>query len=365
MTNNQKVDDSARSANDFSAMAKIFRWLCIVVAIAIPFASFSSHGAVWINAIGLSFSVFLAAALSGGLIGFIFSVPYVNKVTKVVESDGDKAAADGATTTAVLEQRQPLLRSNSNLEKISEWLTTMLVGVGLSQINYIFEGLKKFGEFFAPMDTMKIDGVDVVVAHMKYAGPVVLVAGLTIGFLGVYLYTRLRISYLFHHVEREFNSDNGANATLTVEESKTLTSIAEKSALKESPGLKVMASTNRTSVRDALSVMTQLLYDVKGKGFLQAIEMGNELISTPAVSVPRFWFLMAAAHGQNYTNQKAAGAPDDVLKKIREDVLYSIDKTLELNPKYKPTFLNMLNKKSVDNDLKSFADDPDFSSRLR
>lgn len=365
MTSSQKSDDTSRSADDFATMAKIFMVLCIVIAVAIPIASFSSYGASWINAIGLTFTVFVAAALSGGLIGFIFSVPYVNKITKVVEPDSTMPTADGTTAAAVLEQRQPLLRSNSNLEKISEWLTTMLVGVGLSQINYIFEGLKKFGEFFAPMDTIKIDGVDVVVAHMKYAGPTVLVAGLTIGFLGVYLYTRLRISYLFHHVERELNSDNAANATLTVEESKALTSIAEKSALKESPGLKVMASTNRTSVRDALSVMTQLLYDVKGKGFLQAIEMGNELISTPAVSVPRFWFLMAAAHGQNFTHQKATGASDDVLKKIREDVLYSIDKTLELNPKYKPNFLNMLNKNNVDNDLKSFAGDADFNARLR
>ena len=310
----------------------------------------------------MSVVVLIAAGLAGGLVGFIFSVPYVNIQTRVVEPENVPAAA-GDAPRPVLEQLQPLLKSNSNLEKISEWLTTMLVGVGLSQINSVFQGLKEFGDFLAPMDVVKVAGVDVIVGYMRYAGPALLVAGLTLGFLSVYLYTRLRISYLFDDVEREFGARAAVDAKLTAAESKALTSIAADSeTVKESAGMKVMASASQASVRDALSVMTQLLYDVQNKGFQKAIEMGNALISTPAVSVARFWFLMAAAHGQQYTDQKATASRDQ-LRAIRAE-LYAIDKALELDPRYKRSLRNMLDSGNTDNDLKSFAEDDDFLSRL-
>lgn len=204
-----------------------------------------------------------------------------------------------------------------------------------------------------------------VVGRMRYLGPPILVAGVTLGFLGVYLYTRLRISYLFHHVERELEGVPAVNAKLTVADSRKLTSIVETSNIKDTASIKVMASANRASVRDALSAMTQLLYDVKNDGFLKAIKMGNELLSTPAVSVARFWFLMAAASGQHYTDKLKKGALPEVLQPIREDVLYYIDKTLDLDKSYSRTFLKMLDKNSYDNDLKSFADDEEVLRRLR
>jgi hypothetical protein len=185
-----------------------------------------------------------------------------------------------------------------------------------------------------------------------------------LGFLCVYLYTRLRISYLFHHVERELEGIPAENAKLTTDTSRKLTSIAESSDIKDTASLKVMASTNRASVRDALSAMTQLLYDVKNEGFLKALKMGSQLLSTPAVSVARFWFLMAAASGQHYTDQMEKGAAPQVLHPIREDVLYYIDRTLDLDPSYRRTFLKMLDKDIYDNDLKSFADDEEFAKRL-
>lgn len=363
MANDDKDHEFRRSA-DFVAMARVFIGICGAIAIAIPIASYSTSCAIWASAIGLSMAILVASGLTGGLIGFIFSVPYVNKVTRVVHSDAAPAAVDGQPKD-VVEQREPLLKSNSNLEKISEWLTTMLVGVGLSQINYVFQGLSEFGRFLAPMDVILVPPNDMVVGRMRYLGPPILVAGVTLGFLGVYLYTRLRISYLFHHVERELEGVPAVNAKLTVAESRKLTSIVETSNIKDTASIKVMASANRASVRDALSAMTQLLYDVKNDGFLKAIKMGNELLSTPAVSVARFWFLMAAASGQHYTDKLKKGALPEVLQPIREDVLYYIDKTLDLDKSYSRTFLKMLDKNSYDNDLKSFADDEEVLRRLR
>lgn len=152
MANDDKDHEFRRSA-DFVAMARVFIGICGAIAIAIPIASYSTSCAIWASAIGLSMAILVASGLTGGLIGFIFSVPYVNKVTRVVHSDAAPAAVDGQPKD-VVEQREPLLKSNSNLEKISEWLTTMLVGVGLSQINYVFQGLSEFGRFLAPMDVI-------------------------------------------------------------------------------------------------------------------------------------------------------------------------------------------------------------------
>jgi hypothetical protein len=359
------IEFEFRRIGDFNTMARIFLALCLAAVVAVPTASYSNDLEVWINAAGLGYAVFLAAGLSGGLLGFIFSVPYVNKVTTFVEPESPKDASDTQIPKPVLVQRQPLLRSNSNLEKISEWLTTMLVGVGLSQLNSVFIGLQKFGEFLAPLDIVKSGEGEMIVGNLEYVGPPILVAGLAMGFLSVYLYTRLRISYLFLHVEQEFNADAEEDAPLSVQESKAVTTIFEKSSLKENPSVKAMTSVGSTSVRDALAVMTQFLYDVKGSGYRQAIEIGEELQATPAASVARYWFLMAAAHGQEYAEAKSSGAPEEVLRVIKAKVLNAIDTTLALDPRYKRTFNNMLDRNNVDNDLKSFADQEDVVSRLR
>ena len=257
-----------------------------------------------------------------------------------------------------------MLRSNSNLEKISEWLTTMLVGVGLSQINNIFQGLKKFGALLAPSDTIQVGDVATQVGRLQYIGPCVLMAGMALGFLSVYVYTRLRISYLFYNVEKELVGDSAADAKLSSSEAGKIRSIAASSGLEASPSYKVMKAAGFPSVREALSMMTELLYEVESKGYLDAIRIGNELYETPAITTARFWFLMTAAYGQKYKAEKANSETDSVLSKTRESVLYSIDKTLSLDKGYKRVMYDMLDENKKDNDLSAFAQDEDVLARL-
>ena len=68
----------------------------------------------------LASSLMLAAAAVavGGLFGFLFGVP--------------RAAAGGDAATADVRSRG--YRANTNLEQISDWLTKILVGVGLTQL---------------------------------------------------------------------------------------------------------------------------------------------------------------------------------------------------------------------------------------
>jgi hypothetical protein len=68
--------------------------------------------------IGSGLLVAGAAALAGGVIGFLFGIP------RTVPG----ASAPGATGTQY--------QGNTNLEQISDWLTKILVGIGLVQIGH-------------------------------------------------------------------------------------------------------------------------------------------------------------------------------------------------------------------------------------
>lgn len=77
-----------------------------------------------------------AALLTGGLLGFLFGVPH---------TQGDTSASDGKTREDSTDKpgkpspRGPstTYRPNTSLEQISDWLTKILVGVGLVQIKEI------------------------------------------------------------------------------------------------------------------------------------------------------------------------------------------------------------------------------------
>lgn len=77
---------------------------------------------------GVAMILLQAAFVVGALLGFIFSVP---RVLARGATGGDAPTGDG----------RRLLETNSNLERISDWLTTLLVGAGLTQISRLGEGI--------------------------------------------------------------------------------------------------------------------------------------------------------------------------------------------------------------------------------
>lgn len=78
-----------------------------------------------------------AALLSGGLLGFLFGVPHTfageagqtNQETSKSASDRQREVGSGGPSTSY--------RPNTGLEQISDWLTKMLIGVGLIEIKVI------------------------------------------------------------------------------------------------------------------------------------------------------------------------------------------------------------------------------------
>lgn len=90
-----------------------------------------------------------AALVSGGLLGFIFGVPHTgDKIPDAspAESSSDPEKNAGKSTA---HGSQTNYRPNTSLEQISDWLTKMLIGVGLVELKVIPGKLRLAAQFFA------------------------------------------------------------------------------------------------------------------------------------------------------------------------------------------------------------------------
>jgi hypothetical protein len=86
-----------------------------------------------------------ASALTGGMLGFLFGVP------RTLQQEGSNSATKAGATAADTGSAEHRIdyRVNTNLEQISDWLTKILVGVGLTQIPAIRDGVRSLTVFAA------------------------------------------------------------------------------------------------------------------------------------------------------------------------------------------------------------------------
>ena len=115
----------------------------------------------------------------GALVGFLFGIPRT-----LSGPSGD--VADGALG------RDPLqYRVNTNLEQISDWLTKVLVGVGLAELHQLPAALRGTADYFAAAigGRASADLSGFVVALLVYFS----IVGLMTGYLG----TRVLLAPLF------------------------------------------------------------------------------------------------------------------------------------------------------------------------
>ena len=119
-----------------------------------------------------------ACAFSGGaFLGFLFGIPvYFAKA----------GSGDGAD--------KPSYQPNTNLTQVSDWLTKIIIGVGLVQFTQLAGTIGRLGDSlssgFGGEPTGKPYGIALVVGYAL------------IGFLTSYLYTRLRLQWAFAQADR-------------------------------------------------------------------------------------------------------------------------------------------------------------------
>lgn len=86
-----------------------------------------------------------ASLIMGGLLGFLFGIP------RTLQSDQPTSQPAGEKSPQEGEEEQTIgYQVNTNLEQISDWLTKILVGVGLTQLTSLPEGLKEFSDYISP-----------------------------------------------------------------------------------------------------------------------------------------------------------------------------------------------------------------------
>lgn len=107
---------------------------------------------------------------AGGLTGFLFGIP------KIVQP---------SPTSADSEKAKTIITQNDNLVQISDWITKIIVGVGLTQLYNIPHFLNKVGIAMAPSFSLNenILGRNVAIVTILYFS--------ILGFMSVYLWTRL------------------------------------------------------------------------------------------------------------------------------------------------------------------------------
>jgi uncharacterized membrane protein YciS (DUF1049 family) len=126
----------------------------------------------------LSSLIAACAFALGALLGFLFGIPQY--FAGVVDAH---AAKNRATY-------QP----NTNLTQVSDWLTKIIIGIGLVQFGQLVDAIGRLGDSLEPSlggsSTGKAFGIALVVGFF------------VIGFLVGYLYTRLRLQWAFAAADR-------------------------------------------------------------------------------------------------------------------------------------------------------------------
>ncbi|MGA2129563.1 MAG: hypothetical protein ABSG76_25815 [Xanthobacteraceae bacterium] len=130
--------------------------------------------------VGADLLVAAASAAAGALLGFIFGIP------RTLDPAG-RAAVATAVQSGGPATTQAVMAANTNLERISDWLTTLLIGATLVQIKDIAGWIGSLGKNLIVAGPAANDAMI----------PIIVIYYFALSFLGVYLITRLYLTSAF------------------------------------------------------------------------------------------------------------------------------------------------------------------------
>lgn len=153
----------------------VIAWLHLagVVAIAIHAMTTTSLASA-MSSLSVGVLVSGACAVTGALGGFLFGIPRSLQGQPTTDEGGLESKPNAQSVS---------YRANTNLEQISDWLTKILIGVGLTQLSSIPMKLRAVSGFVAPSLGSSQSSIVIAAAIIVYF--------LVFGFLFGYLWTRL------------------------------------------------------------------------------------------------------------------------------------------------------------------------------
>lgn len=185
---------------------RTFGALGVTASLAIVAYAFSARDPIdWLGVVSVGVLVAVASLLLGGLLGFLFGIPRSLQVpdapvVRVQTTAGspaeqlrlrtnDSNQQEGSTSAYASTQTL----ANTNLEQISDWLTKILVGVGLTQIGQLPDALGRASDALAPaFGTGEVAQVAALACVVSF-----LVGGFLIG----YVWTRVFLPGAFRWAE--------------------------------------------------------------------------------------------------------------------------------------------------------------------
>ncbi|MBI1903734.1 MAG: hypothetical protein HYS13_21740 [Planctomycetia bacterium] len=333
--------------------------------------------------LGVCFLLGGASFLIGGLLGFLFGIPRSRQ-------DEAAAAAPGGAAPA---GAPPSYRSNTNLEQISDWLTKILVGVGLTQLANVPELMgqltRSLGTAIGP--TPAVGGTFGTLTAVFFG---------VLGFLAWYLVTRLHLLRSFtlaEQVAREVNlltnvriDDRAVReragdmlseavdriravplAQLQSPEDFAAWAKAQNLAGQYTDAALGYAQALAQAPRNrewAIEATFNSLYEPPPDGFVRAIQHGLDFLQRLGDDA-RIHMYIAAAYGQKHRWNQEQGAPQDIVQQDRAKSLEHARKAVQLDPSTKLVLRELWDPSSpgkdpAENDLERFYGDPEFTALL-
>jgi hypothetical protein len=293
----------------------------------------------------------------GGLVGFLFGIPRgMGQATKNPPQNGDPStsAAAGASNAQAASSDK-----STNLEQISDWLTKIILGAGLTQLVKIPELLKKLGDSFGK-----------AFGDSSFLPIVIVIGSVIFGFFAGYLMTQLFLVKALLDAERaQTPVDAALTAATNLERAGQLS--AATATLEN--GLKTLRpETPKEAKRDLYERLTyNLLYEEPPTGFEKAIRYADEYIDQePGQPSARIWTNLAAALGQKYRWDSEHQATQQSLDETRAGALAAAQKAIALEPQMKELLRSMWNPndptkvRSQEDDLEVFFGDAEFKKLL-
>ena len=175
-----------------SIMAQWIIAICIIVGFFLSSVLYSLQAASLAQGFSIAITTLTvagAALLVGGLLGFLFGIP------KKFQQDSAAISNPQGNSVQDANNRNSAYQENTNLEQISDWLTKILVGVGLTQLARIPSALQSYADFTA-------SGLGNFSSSKVFAVALLLYF-LICGFLITYLWTRLYLAGVFGQADRD------------------------------------------------------------------------------------------------------------------------------------------------------------------
>lgn len=297
-----------------------------------------------LHAFGQTIVVAGSAFAVGVLFGFLFGIP------KTLQDQAPAPAQAKPNREAAVQA------TNTNLEQISDWLTKILVGVGLTQLNNLRNTFRDLANYFA------VAGAPAVTLAMILNFSVA-------GFMTGYLLTRLFLTGAFVSVERTLR---GIHESTTRAEQLQEAGRFEAALSRFEDALHQVTPATPPEERRRVyeGVIFNSLYEPPPDGFTRAIDYAKRYLrdekAPPSAKILAY---LAGAYGQQYKYERNQDASPQRLVEIRMLALDAARRAVSLEPGVIELLRVMWDpahpsKSPDDDDLEVFFDDDDFRKLL-